>query len=235
MHPKNLSINNFTYHLPDEKIALHPLQQRDDSKLLIYKNGIIQQDIYKNIHQHLPQNSLLIFNNTKVIQARILFTKPTGGVIEIFCLEPYEAINDYASVMSKKEKVRWKCMIGGAGKWKEGDLEKQFVTGNGQSAIKAKLIEKLSDAYVVEFSWVPAELSFAEILEECGNIPLPPYIKRKPEAEDKKRYQTIYAEYKGSVAAPTAGLHFTEAIFYFFTNKKYKNRFCYTACGCRHF
>ena len=213
MHPKNLSIQNFTYHLPDEKIALHPLQQRDDSKLLIYKNGTIQADVYKNIHEHLPQNSLLIFNNTKVIQARILFTKTTGGIIEIFCLEPYEAINDYASVMSKKEKVKWKCMIGGASKWKEGDLEKQFVIGNGQGAIKAKLIEKLSDAYVVEFSWAPVELSFAEILEECGNIPLPPYIKRKPEAEDKERYQTIYAQYKGSVAAPTAGLHFTATIF----------------------
>ncbi len=213
MHPKNLSIQNFTYHLPDEKIALHPLQQRDDSKLLIYKNGTIQQDVYKNIHEHLPQNSLLIFNNTKVIQARILFTKPTGGIIEIFCLEPYEAINDYASIMSKKEKVKWKCMIGGASKWKEGDLEKQFAKGNGQWAIKVKLIEKLSDAYVVEFSWAPVELSFAEILEECGNIPLPPYIKRKPEAEDKERYQTIYAQYKGSVAAPTAGLHFTATIF----------------------
>ncbi|WP_462252606.1 S-adenosylmethionine:tRNA ribosyltransferase-isomerase [Ferruginibacter sp.] len=213
MHPKNLSINNFTYHLPDEKIALHPLQQRDDSKLLIYKKGSLHQDVYKNIHEHLPQNSLLIFNNTKVIQARILFTKPTGGIIEIFCLEPYEAINDYASIMSKKEKVKWKCMIGGASKWKEGDLEKQFAIGNGQWAIKAKLIEKIADAYVVEFSWAPVELSFAEILEECGNIPLPPYIKRKPETEDKERYQTIYAEYKGSVAAPTAGLHFTDTIF----------------------
>ncbi len=213
MHPKNLSIQNFTYHLPDEKIALHPLQQRDDSKLLIYKNGTIQADVYKNIHEHLPQHSLLIFNNTKVIQARILFTKTTGGIIEIFCLEPYEAINDYASVMSKKEKVKWKCMIGGASKWKEGDLEKQFAKGNGQWAIKAKLVEKLADAYVVEFSWAPVELSFAEILEECGNIPLPPYIKRKPEAEDKERYQTIYAQYKGSVAAPTAGLHFTATIF----------------------
>jgi len=213
MHPKNLSINNFTYHLPDEKIALHPLQQRDDSKLLIYKNGAIQQDVYSNIHQHLPQNSLLVFNNTKVIPARILFTKPTGGSIEIFCLEPYEAVNEYASIMNKKEKVKWKCMIGGAGKWKEGYLEKQFATGNGQWAIKARLIEKLSDAYVVEFSWAPAELTFAEILQQAGNIPLPPYIKRKPEAEDKERYQTIYATYQGSVAAPTAGLHFTETIF----------------------
>jgi S-adenosylmethionine:tRNA ribosyltransferase-isomerase len=217
MHPKNLSINNFTYLLPYEKIALHPLQQRDDSKLLIYKNGTIQADVYKNIHEHLPSNSLLIFNNTKVIQARILFTKPTGGIIEIFCLEPYEAINDYASVMSKKEKVKWKCMIGGASKWKEGDLEKQFVPiaigSNGQWAIKAKLIENLADAYVVEFSWAPVELSFAEILEECGNIPLPPYIKRKPEAADKERYQTIYAQHKGSVAAPTAGLHFTNTVF----------------------
>ena len=143
MHPKNLSINNFTYHLPDEKIALLPLPQRDASKLLIYKSGNIQQDFYKNIHSYLPHNSLLVFNNTKVIQARILFNKPTGGVIEIFCLEPYEAINDYASIMSKKEKVKWKCMIGGASKWKEGDLEKQFVpialVSDSHWAIKAKL------------------------------------------------------------------------------------------------
>ena len=211
--PKKISILDFTYALPAERIALHPLAARDASKLLIYKNGNIQQDIYKNIAAHLPANSLLVFNNTKVIKARIRFQKSSGGVIEIFCLEPYEAINEYSSVMNKKALVRWKCMIGGASKWKEGDLEKQWAVGSGQCAIRAKLIEKLPDAYVVEFSWIPADLSFAEVLEQCGDIPLPPYIKRKAEIEDTERYQTIYARDEGSVAAPTAGLHFTDDIF----------------------
>lgn len=209
--PKNITIQEYTYQLPDEKIALYPLQERDVSKLLIYKDGLITEDIYKNIQQHLPVNSLLVFNNSKVIQARILFTKPTGGQIEIFCLEPYEANNEYSSIMSKKERVRWKCMIGGAGKWKEKFLTQDF--GNGKIELKAELVEKLPDAFVVEFSWQPAHLTFAEVIEQAGDIPLPPYIKRKTEQADKERYQTIYAAHDGSVAAPTAGLHFTEHVF----------------------
>jgi S-adenosylmethionine:tRNA ribosyltransferase-isomerase len=204
MHPKNISILDFTYHLPDEKIALHPPPQRDSAKLLIYKNGVIQEDIYKNIHQYLPQKSLLIFNNTKVIKARILFTKPTGGSIEIFLLEPFQA--DYTTTLSAIKTCKWKCLIGGAAKWKEQELE------IGNWGLKAQLMEKLSDAYIVEFNW-DNHISFAEILEQTGNIPLPPYIKRKAADEDKERYQTIYAAQDGSVAAPTAGLHFTEAVF----------------------
>jgi len=204
MHPKDISIQNFTYHLPDEKIALHPLDERDASKLLIYKDGNIQEDVYKNIHQHLPANSLLVFNNTKVIKARILFTKPTGGVIEIFLLEPYHA--DYTTTLSATKNCQWKCLIGGASKWKEKELG--FVNWG----LTVRLTEKLSDAYVVEFNW-DTTISFAEILEQAGNIPLPPYIKRKVDDEDKERYQTIYAAHDGSVAAPTAGLHFTETVF----------------------
>ena len=130
MHPKDISISGYTYPLPDERIAAFPLAERDASKLLIYKKGNISQDIYKNIAAHIPANSLLVFNNTKVIQARIPFQKPTGGVIEIFCLEPDEAINGYSTVMNKKGSVKWKCMIGGAGKWKEGVLEKQISNNN---------------------------------------------------------------------------------------------------------
>ena len=219
MHPENLFIKDFTYHLPDEKIALHPLAERDSSKLLVYQNGVIQDDAYKNISGHLRESSLLIFNNTKVIKARIRFQKTTGGIIEIFCLEPVEAISEYSTIMSKKEKVKWKCMIGGAGKWKEGALEKQLIINNEELIIRAELIEKLSDAYIVEFSWTPANLSFAEVIEQCGDIPLPPYIKRNTEAGDTERYQTIYAKVEGSVAAPTAGLHFTEKIFQQFTEK----------------
>jgi S-adenosylmethionine:tRNA ribosyltransferase-isomerase len=206
MHPKEISINDFTYHLPNDKIALHPLQNRDESKLLVYKDGIITEDIYQNIHQRLPKKSLLIFNNTKVINARLVFTKPTGGSIEIFLLEPFNA--DYASTLTATKKCSWKCLIGGASKWKEGNL--QWTICNGQ--VKVILIEKLDDAYVVEFSW-DNEITFAEVLEQVGNIPLPPYIKRKPDEDDTNRYQTIFAQHNGSVAAPTAGLHFTPAIF----------------------
>lgn len=203
---KNISIANFTYHLPNDKIALHPLQNRDESKLLIYKDGIIREDVYKNIHQYLPKKSLLIFNDTKVIKARLVFIKPTGGSIEIFLLEPFNA--DYTSTLTATKTCRWKCLIGGASKWKQNNL--QWTIRNG--LVEIMLIEKLDDAYVVEFSWTN-EISFAEVLEQIGNIPLPPYIKRKPDESDTNRYQTIFAQYNGSVAAPTAGLHFTPAIF----------------------
>jgi len=213
MHPKNLSISDFDYSLPEEKIAVYPLKKRDESKLLVYKNGIISEDIYRNIVNHLPENSFLIFNDTKVIKARMLFKKITGTVIEIFCLEPYEKINDYAVVLAKKKSVRWKCMIGGAGKWKEKFLEKEMKINNEKIVLKAALIEKLSDAYVAELSWNPGNYSFAEIIDHAGETPLPPYIKRKAEESDSETYQTIYSAHEGSVAAPTAGLHFTKEIF----------------------
>ena len=213
MHPKEISILDFIYILPDDRIAAFPLKERDDSKLLVYKEGTLQEDQYKNIAHYLPANSLLVFNNTRVIQARILFQKVTGGMIEIFCLEPYEAVNEYSSIMSRKEKLRWKCMIGGASKWKEGSLSKTLVVQDKEVELQAKLIEKLPDAYVVELSWQPAEFTFAEVIDQAGDTPLPPYIKRKAAASDKERYQTIYAKHEGSVAAPTAGLHFTPGIF----------------------
>ncbi|HUS00595.1 MAG TPA: S-adenosylmethionine:tRNA ribosyltransferase-isomerase [Chitinophagaceae bacterium] len=213
MHPKHLSINDFTYHLPADKIALHPLEERDRSRLLIYKDGNIEEDVYRNIAEHLPENSLLIFNNTKVIPARILFKKDTGGVIEIFCLEPFEENSEYVSMMSKKGSAKWKCMIGGASKWKEGSLVKRINLKNEEVILTASLKEKLPDAYVAEFTWQPWQYTFSEIIEQAGEIPLPPYIKRDIEEGDKERYQTIYAEHKGSVAAPTAGLHFTQEVF----------------------
>jgi len=225
MSPKHISINDFSYHLPTEKIALHPLEKRDLSKLLIYKNEEIKEDIYKNIADRLPKNSLLIFNNTKVIPARILFKKATGGIIEIFCLEPFEENAEYTTVMSKKVSAKWKCLIGGASKWKEGGLTKKIKIKNEEVELTATLTEKLTDAYVTEFSWQPSQYSFSEIIEQAGEIPLPPYIKRNVEEDDKERYQTIYAEHKGSVAAPTAGLHFTPEIFSSFENKNLKTDF----------
>ncbi|MGI8581680.1 MAG: S-adenosylmethionine:tRNA ribosyltransferase-isomerase [Chitinophagaceae bacterium] len=225
MHPKHLSINDFTYHLPNEKIAVHPLEERDQSKLLIYTKEKIEEDIYKNIAEHLPENSLLIFNNTKVIPARILFKKQTGGTIEIFCLEPYEQNTEYTTVMNKNASAKWKCMIGGASKWKEGDLTKKLDIKNEEVILTATLKQKLPDAYVAELSWQPSHYSFSEIIEEAGEIPLPPYIKRDVEDNDKERYQTIYAEHEGSVAAPTAGLHFTPEIFSSLESKNIKTDF----------
>ncbi len=214
MHPKHISIKDFTYVLPEDRIAAYPLAERDESKLLIYQDGQIREDIYRNISAHLPHGAMLVFNNTRVIQARILFQKPTGGVIEIFCLEPHEAVNEYSRIMAQQGRVRWKCMIGGASKWKTGHLEKISLLAPGKELkLEAHLVEKLPEAYVVELSWLPAEVSFAEVIELMGDTPLPPYLKRKAGDADKHRYQTIYAQYDGSVAAPTAGLHFTPQVF----------------------
>jgi S-adenosylmethionine:tRNA ribosyltransferase-isomerase len=225
MHPKHLSINDFNYDLPEEKIAVYPLENRGQSKLLIYENGAISEDIYLHIAGHLPENAFLVFNDTKVIKARVLFQKITGAVIEIFCLEPYEAINDYSIILQQKKSVRWKCMIGGAGKWKDKFLKKSFLINGQEVTLKAELVEKLPDAYVVEFTWEPEELSFAEIIDKAGNTPLPPYIKRKPEEKDAETYQTIYSVHEGSVAAPTAGLHFTTEIFESFKTKNIQTGF----------
>ncbi len=225
MHPKHLYINDFNYDLPEEKIAVYPLTNRSQSKLLIYEGGRVSEDIYQNITQHLPTKSFLVFNDTKVIKARILFQKITGSVIEIFCLEPHEAMNDYAIILQQKKSVRWKCMIGGAGKWKDKFLEKSFLLHDQEVFLKAELIEKLPDAYVVEFSWDPGDISFAEVIDKAGNTPLPPYIKRKAEESDAETYQTIYSAQEGSVAAPTAGLHFTTEIFESFKAKNIQTGF----------
>jgi len=213
MHPKDLSINDFDYHLPEEKIAAFPLPERDQSKLLIYKTGTISQDTFLRLANYLPRKTFLVFNDTRVIKVRILFAKSSSGVIEIFCLEPHEDVNDYAVVLQQKRPVRWKCMIGGAGKWKQKYLEKNLIIEGNTITLKVELVEKLSDAWVVELSWDPGDYSFAEIIEHAGETPLPPYIKRKTEESDSERYQTIYSMVEGSVAAPTAGLHFTKKIF----------------------
>ena len=219
IHPKQLSINDFTYHLPEEKIAKFPLVKRDESKLLVFKNGNITESKYKYLDTQLAQNSLLIFNNTKVVEARLLFTKNTGSIIEIFCLEPHHQYPDITTAMLQKGKVLWKCLIGGAKKWKSEPLIKmihhggQFVKEKYDLIIEAKKIEQLIDCFIIEFTWNDNTLSFAEILHQAGLIPLPPYLNRSVETADKLSYQTIYAKHDGSVAAPTAGLHFTEDIF----------------------
>ena len=221
-NPQQISISDYHYELPDARIALRPLGKRDESKLLIYKNGEITEDTFSSIVNHLPENLLLIFNNSKVINARLRFEKSTGSKIEIFCLEPTGDINEYSTVMNQRGLSKWKCFIGGVAKWKEDFLTKELTDGENKIVLKAKIIGTLTDAYEVEFSWEPTTLSFAEILDLAGDVPLPPYIKRLAENEDVSRYQTIYAESEGSVAAPTAGLHFTQNIFSAFENKNIK-------------
>ena len=214
MQPAKLSITDFTYDLPNEKIAFHPLEKRDESKLLIYQNQQIAEDQYKNIAQYLPANSIIVFNNTKVVEARLLFQKDSGASIEIFCLDPDDRYPDIVTAFSETGKVSWKCLIGGASKWKAGQPLSKSVEYEGSTiTISAIYREKMKDSFLIDLSWTPVEYSFAEVLHACGAIPLPPYIKRRANKEDEERYQTVYAQHNGSVAAPTAGLHFTESIF----------------------
>jgi len=226
MHPKYLSINDFSYSLPEERIAKYPLAERDASKLLVFQNGQLKDDTYRNIATHIPAGSLLIFNNTKVVEARLVFQKPTGGQIEIFCLEPHEQYSDITSAMLQLEKVQWLCLVGGASKWKQGQvLEKKVTIAGKEIILSANYVEKRADCFVIELSWLPGSLSFAEILHYTGAIPLPPYIKRAVQSDDADRYQTIYAHFDGSVAAPTAGLHFTNHIFRQLEEKSIKKDF----------
>lgn len=208
---QEINIEDFDYDLPNEKIANFPLAERDASKLLVYQNDIIKEDVYKNIASYIPTKSLFVFNNTKVIHARLLFTKESGSVIEIFVLEPYQ--QDMATAMLVQQQIKVKCFVGGASKWKQDVvLQKELIIGNTKVQLKAYLLEKEIDNYVVMLEWGTSHV-FLEIIDAAGNVPLPPYIKRASEEVDEKRYQTIYAKHEGSVAAPTAGLHFTEAIF----------------------
>ena len=209
MHPKDLSIQDFSYDLPDERIARYPVEERDLSKLLIYQNASITTDVYRSLPELLPPDTLLIFNNTKVVEARLHFYKPTGGAIEIFCLEPDDRYADVTTAMMQKQQVYWKCLVGGAKKWKEGQLTLSFNWKDQQVQVFAEKVVVQSDAFIILFQWSEAHLSFADILHHAGNLPLPPYMDRDVEDADKERYQTVYAKYDGSVAAPTAGLHFT--------------------------
>jgi S-adenosylmethionine:tRNA ribosyltransferase-isomerase len=216
MDPKNISIADYSYDLPAGAIAYYPLAERDAGKLLVYRTGGLHEDIYRNIARHLPEGALLVFNNTRVVEARIVFQKPTGGQIEIFCLEPPAEYEGIAAALTQTGSVRWKCLIGGASKWKPGQVLRKMLPapdGGGQLVLEARWVQRVEDAFLIELSWTPAGLSFAELLHRVGLVPLPPYIHRTVESADSERYQTVYARHDGSVAAPTAGLHFTEAIF----------------------
>lgn len=204
MIPKALKISDFTYHLPDDKIAKFPLENRDQSKLLLYRNGNIYHENFKNLPNILDQNHQLIFNQTKVVHARMYFQKETGSTIEIFCLEPHNSSVETALIT--QQTATWNCMVGNAKRWKNETL----VLTQNNVEIKAQKISNTASNFVIKFNWQPAQLTFAQVLQKIGEIPLPPYLKRKPTDFDLSRYQTVFAKAEGSVAAPTAGLHFTK-------------------------
>ena len=225
-----LPIEDFDYHLPDQSIAYTPASNRSDSKLLVWNKEIIAESTYNHIASFMPEKAALYFNNSKVIAARIHFQKANNSTIEIFCLEPSAAFQPISMAMQATQKVEWICLVGGAKKWKEDYLEKEFElitpSKNGKDnngvtiKVRAKKIKSIDGKFLIEFSWDNNTISFSEIIEHIGSIPLPPYIQRATTEEDKDRYQTTYAKQEGSVAAPTAGLHFTTAIFESLAQKK---------------
>lgn len=207
--PRTISIDDYSYNLPEDRIAPYPTNPRDASKLLMFKRGKIEESRFGNIASLLPPGSLTIFNDTRVVEARLIFQKSTGARIEIFCLEPGDDYPDLNTALSTRGSVLWKCLVGNASSWnKTLVLEKEA----GAHILKAEMVSKEGDHFLIKLSWQPETYSFADILHDAGIIPLPPYIKRKVELTDAERYQTVYAGQPGSVAAPTAGLHFTPRI-----------------------
>jgi S-adenosylmethionine:tRNA ribosyltransferase-isomerase len=207
---KNIEIQDFYYDLPEKYIAKYPVIDRSGSKLLIWRNGVIRKDLFSNISQYLPDNSLMIFNNTRVIHARIFFRKESGAIIELFCLEPVHP-SDHQLAFLEREKTTWKCMTGNLKKWKTGLLEKKLSINDKSVTLKARKAAVSANTQTIEFSW-DGGFSFAEIIDHAGVLPIPPYLKRETEPSDEDNYQTVYAKLNGSVAAPTAGLHFTKNI-----------------------
>ena len=221
IHPSKIGIQEFQYILPDDRIARFPLEQRDQSKLLIYREGNIEEVVYQHLADHIPTKSLILFNQAKVIHARLYFQKETGGKIEIFCLEPDERYPDITTAMMQEGEVYWKCLLKGAGKWKDDSeltMEAGYTNENGEQTLfqaKAKKIIRERNSFIIHFKWngnTNQSYSFSEFLEHVGKMPIPPYLKREAEESDEERYQTIFAEREGSVAAPTASLHFTPSI-----------------------
>jgi S-adenosylmethionine:tRNA ribosyltransferase-isomerase len=207
---RNIKISDYSYNLPEERIAKYPLAERDSSNLLVWNNGTIEKDGFRNIGNYLPSDSMLVFNNTRVIHARLYFWKETGAKIEIFCLEPVQP-NDHQLAFQQTERVVWKCMVGHAKKWKNEELTRKIEVNGKTVELKAKKTAQENNSFLIEFSWTNS-YSFAEIIEKTGVLPIPPYLNRDTEPADEVTYQTVYAKTDGSVAAPTAGLHFTENV-----------------------
>ncbi len=211
MDTKHIKISDYNYPLPDDRIAKFPLAERDHSKLLIYQQGKVGEDIFYRLPNYLPKGALMVFNNTKVIQARLHFRKETGALIEVFLLEP-AAPADYELMFQTTAKCSWLCLVGNLKKWKEGTLRRAFSIKGEQLTFSATRIGEQGTSLLVRFEWDNDRVSFAEILEAVGELPIPPYLNRDTQESDKTTYQTVYSKIKGSVAAPTAGLHFTEDV-----------------------
>lgn len=211
MDTKNIQISDYNYPLPDERIAKFPLSERDSSKLLIYNKGVVTEDKFTSLPEYLPKGSLMVFNNTKVIQARLHFRKDTGAQIEVFCLEP-ALPNDYVLNFQATGSCEWFCLVGNLKRWKSGPLTKNIEVKGRNVCLTATRKGEHHTSHRVEFAWDCTEVTFADILEAVGELPIPPYLNRETQESDKKTYQTVYSKIKGSVAAPTAGLHFTDRV-----------------------
>lgn len=207
---RHIDINEFDYPLPDERIAKFPLDDRSDSKLLVFRNGTITESRFRNIDEQLPRNTLVVFNNTKVIRARIVMHKTSGARIEVFCLEPHEPA-DYERAFAARGTCSWSCIVGNLKKWKEGEVEIRFDHEGRACRLAAVIEQRGTREHIVRFTW-DADMTFGQLLEHLGRIPIPPYLNRESEEIDLTRYQTVYSKFEGSVAAPTAGLHFTEEL-----------------------
>ena len=204
---RHININDFNYNLPDERIAKFPLAERSSSKLLIYDNGTIKESHFRNVAEYLPEGAMLVFNNTRVVRARIVMHKDSGARIEVFCLEPHNPA-DYERAFAIKGVSEWSCIVGNLKKWREGQIGINFEYEGEQHTLRAEIVERGTREHIVRFNW-SADISFGQLLEILGRIPIPPYLNRESEDIDNTRYQTVYARFEGSVAAPTAGLHFT--------------------------
>lgn len=210
METKEIHISDYNYPLPDERIAKYPLKQRDHSKLLIYNKGEVGEDIFYRLPDHLPKGALMVFNNTRVIQARMHFRKSTGALIEIFLLEP-AAPADYEQMFQTRERCSWLCLVGNLKKWKGGALSRDITLNGRTVSVNATHYGEQGTSHLIEFSW-NGDVPFADIIDAMGELPIPPYLNRETEDSDKTTYQTVYSKIKGSVAAPTAGLHFTPEV-----------------------
>lgn len=207
---RHININDFDYPLPDERIAKFPLEHRDSSKLLVYRNGEISERRFSDIGSELPSDSLFVFNNTKVVRARLVMHKPSGARVEVFCLEPHTPA-DYEHAFAVRGECCWSCIVGNLKKWKEGAVQIPFEYEGSSYLLQAYIVERGAREHIVRFTW-DAPMSFGVLLEYLGRIPIPPYLNRESEEIDNTRYQTVYSRFEGSVAAPTAGLHFTSEL-----------------------
>ena len=218
MNTKDIQINDYNYPLSDERIAKYPLKERDHSKLLIYKQGKVSEDVFFHVADYLPMGSLMVMNNTKVIQARLHFRKATGALIEIFLLEPALPA-DYEQMFQSRGRCEWFCLVGNLKKWKEGQLSRGFTIDDHEVTVTAERVGEAATSQRIAFTWDDNQLSMAELIDSIGELPIPPYLNRKTEECDKTTYQTVYSKIKGSVAAPTAGLHFTADVLASLDNK----------------